>query len=108
MSSMAAHSSPFGWTPAAAKASGGTRTASLPMPLTPSASASRRAGSTVSTSTRPPERTAAVAAAAAAVVVLPTPPGPQATTISFEASRPPRDGAGDGRPRAVPRAGGLT
>ncbi len=31
-----------------------------------------------------------MAAAAAAVVVLPTPPGPQATTISFDARRPSR------------------
>ena len=54
MSSMAAHSSPRGFSPAAANASGRTRRSSLPMPSSPSASASRRAGSTVSTSTRPP------------------------------------------------------
>jgi hypothetical protein len=50
--------------------------ASLPRWPTPSASASRRAGSTVSTSTRPPISVAAYAASAAAMVVLPTPPEP--------------------------------
>ena len=53
--------------------------------------ASRLAGSTVSTSTLDPCLTAAITAAAAAVVVLPTPPGPQATTISLLASSPSID-----------------
>ena len=57
--------------------SGGTRCARLPMPSSPSAVASRRAGSIVSTSTLPPRRTAAPSAAAAATDVLPTPPEPQ-------------------------------
>ena len=83
---MAAHSSPLGWAPAPANTSSGMRTSSLPIPFNPSASASRRAGSTVSTSTRPPCSTTAVAASAAAVVVLPTPPGPQAMTMSLAAS----------------------
>ncbi len=86
VSSIAAHSSPLGWAAAPANTSSGMRTSSLPIPLRPSASASRRAGSTVSTSTRPPSSTTAFAASAAAVVVLPTPPGPQAMTMSFAAS----------------------
>ena len=56
-----------------------TSTASLVSPPTPSASASRRAGSMVSTS----ERCAAAAwwsASTAERVVLPTPPGPRQTT----------------------------
>ncbi len=88
VSSMAAHSWPRALIPAARKASSGTRCSVLPMPSRPRASASRRAGSTVSTSTLLPCRMAAITAAAAAVVVLPTPPGPQATTISLVASRP--------------------
>ncbi len=60
MSSMAAHSSPRGRTPAARKASSGTRCSWLPRPSSPRASASRRAGSTVSTRTLPPWRTAAM------------------------------------------------
>ena len=56
------------------------------MPSRPSAVASRRAGSIVSTSTLPPSRLAAPSAAAAATDVLPTPPEPQNTTISFAAS----------------------
>ena len=76
VSSMAAHSSPLGWAAAPANTSSGMRTSSFPIPLSPSASASRRAGSTVSTRTRPPCSTTAVAASDAAVVVLPTPPGP--------------------------------
>ena len=49
-------------TPAAANAASGTRVAALPSAPTPSASASRRAGSTVSTSTLPPWSTAAASA----------------------------------------------
>ena len=75
MSSMAAYSAPFGRTRASAKDSSGTRRATLPSPPTPRASASLRAGSTVSTSTRPPRRWAAMAPSAAEIVVLPTPPG---------------------------------
>ena len=58
----------------------------LPNASSPSASASRFAGSIVSTSTLPPRRAAAASAAAAATDVLPTPPEPQNTTISFVAS----------------------
>ncbi len=54
VSSMAAHSSPRGGPPPPVNTSSGMRTSSLPIPFSPSASASRRAGSTVSTSTRPP------------------------------------------------------
>ena len=68
----------------------------------PSASASRRAGSTVSTSTRPPMWVAAVAAIAAAVVVLPTPPEPQTSTISLAASMASRPGA-PSRARGISR-----
>ena len=86
VSSIAAHSSPRGSTPASTKASRGTCVSTLPNVSRPSALASRRAGSTVSTSTLPPWCTAAIAAAAAAVVVLPTPPEPQWITISLAAS----------------------
>ena len=60
-----------------AKASSATRVSALPKRSRPRALASRRAGSTVSTSTLPPRWAAAIAASAAAVVVLPTPPEPQ-------------------------------
>src|SRR3546814_13390891 len=83
---IAGHGSPLGSTPAAAKASGGTCDSTLPNASRPSALASRRAGSTVTTRTLPPWCTAAIAAAAAAVVVLPTPPDPQWMTISLAAS----------------------
>ena len=96
VSSMAAHSSPRGLTPAALKAESGTRCSVLPMPSRPRALASRLAGSTVSTSTLEPWLTAAISADAAAVVVLPTPPGPQATTISLVASRLSIVGVGAG------------
>src|SRR5665213_1378867 len=87
VSSMAAHNSPRGFTPAALNAAFGTRCSVLPMPSSPSALARRLAGSTVRTSTLEPWLIAAIRAEAAAVVVLPTPPGPQATTISLVASR---------------------
>jgi hypothetical protein len=45
----------------------------------------------VRTKTFPPCRTAAMTPAAAAVVVLPTPPGPQAITISLAAKSPSID-----------------
>ena len=103
---------PRGVTPAAAKTSSGIRRSVLPMPAArtgqPRASASRRAGSTVSTSTRPPWWQAAMAAAAAAVVVLPTPPGPQAMTISLagRASEPVEAaGAGAAGGPGAPRCG---
>src|SRR3954447_3351260 len=85
VSSMAAHSSPRGSTPASVNSSSGTRVSTLPNCSRPSALASRLAGSTVSTRTLPPRWAAAMAAVAAAVVVLPTPPDPQVTTISFDA-----------------------
>src|SRR5437762_9662914 len=87
VSSMAAHSSPRGCTPACLKASLGTGFSLLPKPSRPRALAKRRAGSTVTTSTLPPSDAAAMAAAAAAVVVLPTPPDPHTMAISLAASR---------------------
>ena len=86
VSSIAAQSSPRGVTAASRHTSSVMRTSSFPIPFNPNASARRRAGSTVSTSTRPPCSTTAMAASAAAVVVLPTPPGPQAITMSLAAS----------------------
>ena len=78
VSSIAAHSSPRGVDAGRRRTpSAGTRVAVLPSAPTPSASASRRAGSTVSTSTLPPWSTAAASPSAAAIVVLPTPPDPQ-------------------------------
>src|SRR5262245_26162396 len=52
----------------------------------PSACASRRAGSIVNTTVRRPWCSAARNAIAAAVVVLPTPPEPQHTTIRMRGS----------------------
>src|ERR671912_1157447 len=91
VSSMAAHSSPRGRTPATANSSGGTRVSTLPKRSRPSALARRLAGSTVMTRILPPRWVAAWAAAAAAVVVFPTPPEPQQITISFAASSDGRD-----------------
>src|SRR5664280_1060981 len=111
VSSMAAHNWPLGFTPAARKASSGTRCSVLPMPSRPRALASRLAGSTVSTSTLDPCLTAAITAAAAAVVVLPTPPGPQATTISLVARSPsvdPLPAAGAGPDQLAQPAQRLT
>ena len=62
-------------TPWAANSSGSTRLASLPSSSSPSESASRFAGSIVSTQTFSP-RAAIPVAIAAEVVVLPTPPEP--------------------------------
>jgi hypothetical protein len=84
---MAAHSSPRGSVPDARNSSAGTRVSTLPNRSSPRAFASRRAGSTVMTSTFPPRWAVAMAATAAAVVVLPTPPEPQQITISFAATR---------------------
>src|SRR5687767_6766118 len=94
VSSMAAHSSPRGSTPAAANSRDGTCDSTLPNCSSPSAFARRRAGSTVMTRTFPPRWAAAIAAAAAAVVVLPTPPEPQKITISLAASSGSREVAG--------------
>ena len=67
----------------------------LPNSSSPSAFASRLAGSTVSTSTLPPMVAWRPSRrAAAAVVVLPTPPEPQEMTISFAASNCSSDRAG--------------
>src|SRR5919202_4681791 len=93
VSSMAAHSSPRGSTPASLNADGSILRSTLPRLSMPRASARRRAGSTVSTSVLLPRATADMAAAAAAVVVLPTPPDPQQTAISLAASRCSRVGA---------------
>ncbi len=105
MSNIAAQSSPRGSMPAAANAASGTRTSVLPKRSRPSAPARRRAGSTVSTSTFPPRWVAAIVAMAAAVVVLPTPPDPQAMTISRDASNASIDSTSSSvprRPRALP------
>src|SRR5215217_3217504 len=77
---MSAHSSPWISTPWDAKRSGSTRVGSLPSCSRPSASASRFAGSIVTTATLRP-RSAIPMASAAAVVVLPTPPEPAQMTI---------------------------
>ena len=69
-------------TPPAANRAGSTSAGSLPSSSRPSASASRRAGSIVTTATRAP-RAARPIAIAADVVVLPTPPEPaQITTFA--------------------------
>ena len=72
-SSIIAHSSPFISTPA--RRSGSTRRGSLSSCSSPSAFASRLAGSIVTTATLSP-RAAIPTAIAAEVVVLPTPPAP--------------------------------
>src|SRR4029453_13070983 len=103
VSSMAAHSSPRGSIPASGNRAGGTWVSTLPNRSSPRALASRRAGSTVMTSTFPPRWAAAMAAADADVVVLPTPPDPQQITISLAASSGSSDEAGgaDGEWRAA-------
>src|SRR6185437_6389994 len=80
MSSIIACSSP------GTSAASGTRCGVLTRPLTPSACASRLAGSIVKTQTLRPY-SAARSAIAAAVVVLPTPPAPQHTTTRLDVSR---------------------
>ncbi len=65
------------------------RTGSAPMPLMPSAVASRLAGSTVRTSTRLSSAAAIARASAALTVVLPTPPLPQQMTTSSDAELAP-------------------
>jgi len=94
MSSIAQCSSPLGVAPAAASVASSIRVTSLPIPFSPSASASRRAGSIVSTSTRPGEVVAASIATDAAMVVLPTPPGPQHKMISLVSVSRRIDGTG--------------
>src|SRR4051812_40120278 len=86
VSSIAAHSSPRGVTPASSNADSGTCFSTLPNPSRPSALASRLAGSTVRTRTLPPCFTATIAATAAAVVVFPTPLLPQNTATSLAAN----------------------
>src|SRR3954467_6944915 len=81
-SSMSAHSSPG--------ASTVTRCGSFGSSSSPSALASRRAGSIVTTATFRP-RSASPSATAAAVVVLPTPPGPAQMIIRFPSSKGSRD-----------------
>src|SRR5262249_36604318 len=68
---------------------GSTRRASLPSSSSPSESASRFAGSIVSTQTFSP-RIAIPVAIAAEVVVLPTPPEPAQMQISFPVRISPR------------------
>src|SRR3954469_15580664 len=106
-SSIIAHSSPRSSIPCAAKRAGSTRRGSLPSSASPSESASRRAGSIVTTATFRP-RSARPIATAAAVVVLPTPPGPAQITIRRPASSGSTDvstrtnGAEDPCQRAYP------
>src|SRR5580698_4619761 len=87
VSSMTAYSSP-GQSPSTGAGVFGNES-------TPSASASRRAGSTVTTHARRPVR-AACSANVAATVVFPTPPGPQQTTTGRSAARDVRPPAGPG------------
>ena len=86
MSSIAASSSPLTVMPALRKRALGMRTGSAPMPLIPSAVASRLAGSTVRTRTRLSSAAAIARPSAALTVVLPTPPLPQQITTSSDAS----------------------
>src|SRR2546427_2986367 len=69
-----------GGSPAASKASSGTRPGWLARALRPRASASRLAGSMVTTQVWRPRRAPSMAMAAD-TVVLPTPPGPAQMTI---------------------------
>jgi hypothetical protein len=72
--------------------SGATRTSAVPNGPSPNAVANRRAGSTVSTSTRAPSCVAAMAPSEAEMVVLPVPPLPHTTIISFDANSASRPG----------------
>ena len=85
-SSIIAHSSPRSSMPWPAKRAGSTRCGSLPSSSSPSALASRRAGSIVTTATRAPSA-ARPMASAADVVVLPTPPEPAQMTMRLPARR---------------------
>ena len=98
VSSISAHSSP-GQSPS-------IWVGVLERPSRPSASASRLAGSMVTTTARRPRR-AASRASTAAVVVLPTPPEPQQTRMRRSARPARARGArrgGHQRPPAVPRS----
>ena len=85
-SSIIAHSSPRTSMPWPARRLGSTRWGSLPSSSTPSALASRRAGSMVTTATRAP-CAARPMASAADVVVLPTPPEPAQTMMRLSRRR---------------------
>ena len=87
--------------PARSNSAGSTRLASLPSSFSPSESASRLAGSIVSTQTFRP-RAAIPVAIAAEVVVLPTPPEP----AQMQMSLPSRISPTAGISRASPRAAG--
>ena len=90
-SSIIAHSSPFISTPCFSNSAGSTRRASLPSSFRPSESASRLAGSIVSTQTFRPCAAIPVAIAAE-VVVLPTPPEPAQMQISLPSRTSPSVG----------------
>ena len=77
---MAANMRPAGGTPFRVRADASISTTELPNDSRPSASASLRAGSTVSTRTRRLYCEAANAPSAADMVVFPTPPLPVTTT----------------------------
>ena len=105
-SSCIAHSSP-------ARSAPSTRCGSLPSSSSPSAVASRRAGSIVTTATRLPSA-ASPSARAADVVVFPTPPEPATMTTRFperfmsaarRARRPARRGPASRRAWACSRSG---
>src|SRR6266403_1831877 len=85
-SSIIAASEPRATTPWRARTAGSTARGSSPSAPTPSESASRRAGSIVSTTARRP-RSAPQSAIAAAVVVLPTPPEPTQMTTRWSRTR---------------------
>ena len=122
-SSIIAHSSPRTSMPWPARRAGSTRWGSLPSSSTPSALASRRAGSMVTTATRAPSA-ARPMASAADVVVLPTPPEPAQMTMrlscrraltarlpaharGWPAARPRRRRGSASRPRRAPGGAGA-
>ena len=77
---------PRGLRPASRSACSGTCASAFPSAASPSALASRRAGSMVQTRTFPPS-SARPTPRAAATVVFPTPPGPTQTAMRFPRSR---------------------
>ncbi len=85
-SSIIAHSSPRISTPWDSSSAGSTWRGSLPSSSSPSDSASRRAGSIVTTATRWPAA-AKPSASAAEAVVLPTPPEPATMQMRLPARR---------------------
>ena len=99
-SSIIAHSSPFISTPCFSNRAGSTCVASLPSSFRPSESASRLAGSIVSTQTFRP-RAAIPVAIAAEVVVLPTPPEPAQMQISLPSRISPTRGISPASSRAA-------